>query len=119
LFANDVLDGVISVSEPTFRPTWVGVKETVPGGPVERYFAEGRGVTRRQDTARYLRINGNFYIWRSEFVRRMQVSWFDEGKHGMYEIPEAQAFSIDDEYEFKLIEALISAGLLELPWLGR
>jgi N-acylneuraminate cytidylyltransferase len=33
------------------------------------------------------------------------------------EIPEAQAFSIDDEYEFRLIEALVGAGLITLPWL--
>ena len=112
------LDGVISVSEPTFQPTWVGVRETTPSGPVERYYAEGRGVTRRQDTGRFLRINGNFYVWRADFVRRLQVSWFDEGRHGMYEIPEPQAFSIDDEYEFRLIEALLGAGLLDLPWLG-
>ncbi|MCG7323088.1 MULTISPECIES: acylneuraminate cytidylyltransferase family protein [Arsenicicoccus] len=117
LLADDALDGVISVSEPTFQPTWVGVRETTPGAAVERYYAEGRGVTRRQDTPRYLRINGNFYAWRADFVRRLEVSWFDEGRHGMLEIPEKQAFSIDDEYEFRLIESLVTSGLLELPWI--
>lgn len=118
LLADDRLDGVISVSEPTFNPVWVGVR---PGrtddGALERYFEAGAGVTRRQDTDRFLRINGNFYLWRAEFVRRLETSWFDEGRHAGAEIPESQAFSIDDDYEFLLLEALIAAGIIHLPWI--
>ena len=32
------------------------------------------GITRRQEAARYLRVNGNFYCWRSDFVRRLERS---------------------------------------------
>jgi N-acylneuraminate cytidylyltransferase len=119
LAAEPDLDGVISISEPTFNPVWVGVRPSDPsdaGSQLERFFDAGNGVTRRQDNGRYLRINGNFYLWRAEFVRRLESSWFDEGRHAGIEIPEAQAFSIDDEYEFKLIEALIVAGIIRLPW---
>ena len=116
LFSDDTLDGVISVSEPTFNPLWVGVSESKEGS-LERYYSMGAGITRRQDAARYLRINGNFYIWKSAFVRRLKTSWFDEGTHGGVEIPESQAFAIDYEYEFQLIEALINAGLIRLPWM--
>ena len=84
-----------------------------------RYFEAGTGVTRRQEVGRFLRINGNFYLWRADFVRRLEASWFDEGTHAGLEIPEAQAFSIDDEYEFRLIEALIVAGIIRLPWIER
>ena len=112
------LDGVISVSEPTFNPVWVGVRPAgSPDGALRRFFDAGTGVTRRQDVERYLRINGNFYLWRSDFVRRLESSWFDEGTHAGAEIPESQAFSIDDEYEFRLIEALIVAGIIRLPWI--
>jgi N-acylneuraminate cytidylyltransferase len=118
LFATDGLDGVISVSEPTFNPVWVGVRGAGSAdGALERYFGAGTGVTRRQDVERFLRINGNFYLWRAEFVRRLESSWFDEGRHAGAEIPESQAFSIDDAYEFRLIEALIGAGIIELPWI--
>ncbi len=86
-------------------------------GALERYFEAGTGVTRRQDVDRFLRINGNFYLWRAEFVRRLESSWFDEGRHAGAEIPESQAFSIDDAYEFRLIEALIGAGIIQLPWI--
>lgn len=114
------LDGVISVSEPTFNPVWVGVKpDGGDSGALTRFFESGTGVTRRQDAGRFLRINGNFYLWRSDFVRRLEASWFDEGTHEGLEIPEAQAFSIDDEYEFRLIEALIVAGIITLPWIDR
>jgi CMP-N,N'-diacetyllegionaminic acid synthase len=112
------LDGVVSVSEPTFNPVWVGVRpDDARGGALSRYFPAGAGITRRQDVARFLRINGNFYLWRAEFVRRLEASWFDEGTHAGLEIPEAQAFSIDDDYEFRLIEALVDAHLITLPWL--
>ena len=113
LLADPDLDGVVSVSEPTFQPEWVGVRDE--GDTLRRYFASGTGVTRRQDAGRYLRINGNFYVWRAASARALQRSWFDEGRYAGYEIPEAQAFSIDDEYEFRLIEALVTAGLVRLP----
>ena len=119
LATTPALDGVISVSEPTFNPVWVGVRpDGSRDGALSRYFEAGTGVTRRQDVGRFLRINGNFYLWRADFVRRLESSWFDEGTHEGLEIPEAQAFSIDDEYEFRLIEALIGAGLITLPWLA-
>jgi N-acylneuraminate cytidylyltransferase len=118
LEATPALDGVVSVSEPTFNPVWVGVRpDDERGGALSRYFPAGTGITRRQDVARFLRINGNFYLWRAAFVRRLEASWFDEGTHAGLEIPEAQAFSIDDDYEFRLIEALVGAGLITLPWL--
>ncbi|MGZ4539313.1 MAG: acylneuraminate cytidylyltransferase family protein [Blastococcus sp.] len=118
LEATPALDGVVSVSEPTFNPVWVGVRPgDERGGALSRYFPAGTGITRRQDVARFLRINGNFYLWRAGFVRRLEASWFDEGTHAGLEIPEAQAFSIDDDYEFRLIEALVGAGLITLPWL--
>ncbi len=118
LAADPALDGVVSISEPTFNPVWVGVRpDGSPRGTLARYFDTGAGVTRRQDAGRFLRINGNFYLWRSDFVRRLETSWFDEGVHAGAEIPEAQAFSIDDEYEFRLIEALVAAGIIRLPWL--
>jgi CMP-N,N'-diacetyllegionaminic acid synthase len=121
LRADSTLDGVVSVSEPTFNPVWVGVRPADPAradGPLVRFFDEGAGITRRQDAGRFLRINGNFYLWRADFVRRLESSWFDEGVHAGHEIPEAQAFSIDDEYEFRLIEALLAADLITLPWLS-
>ena len=129
LALNPQLDGVISVSEPTFNPVWVGVRPAdpsgtpgasgTPDGALRRFFDSGTGITRRQDADRFLRINGNFYLWRSDFVRRLETSWFDEGTHAGAEIPESQAFSIDDDYEFRLIEALIVAGIIRLPWIER
>jgi len=115
LWQDARLDGVVSVSEPTFQPEWVGVRHE--GSTLARYFPSGVGVTRRQDTDRYLRINGNFYVWRAASARALSRSWFDEGRYAGVEIPEAQAFSIDDDYEFRLIEALVTAGLVRLPWI--
>jgi CMP-N,N'-diacetyllegionaminic acid synthase len=116
LAARQDWDGVVSVSAPTFHPVWVGVR-SAPDDPdtMQRYFDDGVGVTRRQQLGRYLRVNGNFYVWRAEFVRRMESSWMDEGVHGMIVIPESRAFAIDEEYEFSLVEALVAQGLVTLP----
>jgi CMP-N,N'-diacetyllegionaminic acid synthase len=119
LFGDPGLDGVVSVSEPTFNPTWVGVRSDPGSARLARYYAEGTGITRRQDNPRFLRVNGNFYLWRSAFVRRLEGSWLDQGSHAGLEIPEAQAFSIDDEYELRLLEALLTAGLISFPWLDQ
>jgi CMP-N,N'-diacetyllegionaminic acid synthase len=118
LLASPDLDGVISVSQPSFNPVWVGVRpSTAEPDVLERYFPEGAGVTRRQDTARYLRINGTFYVWTSAFVRRLEDSWFDEGRHGMVEIPEWRAYAIDYLEEFEDLEAAVARGRVVLPWL--
>lgn len=118
LLARPDLDGVISVSEPSFNPVWVGVRPSASEPEViERYFPEGAGVTRRQDAGRYLRINGNFYVWTAAFVRRLESSWFDEGRHAMVEIPESRAFAIDYLDEFENLESAVERGRVVLPWL--
>ncbi len=111
-------DGVVSVSEPGFNPLWVGVR-TSPDDParMEPYLPEGSGATRRQDLARFLRINGNFYVWRTAFIRRGEASWIEQGVHGMLEIPESRAFAIDYLYQFEMLEALLAHGVVRLPWL--
>lgn len=108
-------DGVVSVSQPYFDPTWVGV-EVDSKGCLSRFFSQAEGVTRRQDNdRRYLRVNGSFYLWRSEFVRRMKSSWLDEGIFLAFEIPEIEAYSIDNEQELQLVRAVTKAGLAPLP----
>lgn len=109
------LDGVVAVSAPWFDPLWVGVEE-IEDGTMRRFFPEAAGVSRRQDNPRrYLRVNGAFYLWRSAFVRRLKSNWLDEGTFAPFEIPEAESFSIDDESEFRMIEALVASGLVRLP----
>ncbi|HEV7189326.1 MAG TPA: acylneuraminate cytidylyltransferase family protein [Blastococcus sp.] len=114
LLSDDDIDGVVSVSEPTFNPIAVGVREQ-PNGTLSRFAPEAAGMTRRQEADRFLRLNGNFYVWTSDFIRRLQRSWLDEGVHRGFEIPEKEAFSVDDEYEFELIEALVRADFIQLP----
>lgn len=119
LLGTPELDGVIAVSQPSFNPLWVGVRPCPEEpGVLERYFPEGAGVTRRQDVAPYFRINGAFYVWTADFVRRLEASWFDEGRHGMVEIPESRAFAVDYLEEFEDLEAAIERGRLALPWLA-
>ncbi len=114
LSAHPAADGVVSVSVPGFDPMSTGV-EVDRGGAIRRAFPEAAGQTRRQDSPRtFLKLNGNFYLWRAEFVRRLERSWLDEGSFLALEIPETQAFSIDTPYDFDLVEAVVRAGLVNL-----
>jgi N-acylneuraminate cytidylyltransferase len=109
------LDGVVAVSEPEFNPLWVGV-EALDDGTMTRFFPETAGLTRRQElNRRYLRINGAFYLWRRELVRRLGGSWLDEGRYAPFEIPDTEAFDIDVLADFDRLESLARAGLVQLP----
>jgi N-acylneuraminate cytidylyltransferase len=105
--------GVIACSKPTFNPFWVGVVER---GSYLAPAVAGPGYQRRQDVPTFLRVNGALYLWRRDFVER-GGSWRDEPQLAL-EIPEARALSIDDLHEFQVAEALLAAGLIELPWLA-
>jgi len=111
---DDAADGVVACSEPHFNPLWVGVFDRA--GYAEPAFDGGATYARRQDVPRFLRINGALYAWRSDFVRGAPVSW-RLGRNRILEIPEARAFSIDDQEELDRLEALIARGMLALPWL--
>lgn len=114
LSAHPDSDGVVSVSVPGFDPISTGV-EVDSAGTLRRAFPEAAGVTRRQDAGRsFLKLNGNFYLWRADFVRRIEHSWLDEGSFLALEIPETHAFSIDTELDFRLVEAVAAAGIVSL-----
>lgn len=106
-------DGVVSCSRPTFNPFWVGCVQR--GAYLEPAFEMGTRYNRRQDVPPFLRINGALYLWRREFIQRAPTPW-TSGRHLPLEIPEGRAFSIDDEYEFRLAELMLQSGLVNFPW---
>jgi CMP-N,N'-diacetyllegionaminic acid synthase len=106
--------GVVACSRPTFNPFWVGV---VKDGPyIAPAFGGANGFNRRQEVPPFYRINGALYVWRASHVRAAPAQWRD-APHLMLEMPEERAFSIDDLYEFRLAEAVLGQGLINLPWL--
>lgn len=117
LLARDkVIDGVISISVPSFNPIWVGVQVDEQGHATRHAIAMG-GFSRRQDVPPYWRINGSFYVWRFGFARSMSLNWLDEGIYGHIDTPEILSHSIDTEDDFRLVEALLRSGVVSLPWL--
>jgi N-acylneuraminate cytidylyltransferase len=116
LAATPDADGVVAVSEPSFNPIWHAVVER--GGYIEPLLPEGRAFGRRQDVPRVLRINAALYLFRSSFLRRETETW-QNGRHLALEIPEGRAFHIDTEWDYRLCELILDAGLVRLPWLQR
>lgn len=112
LAANDGADGVIACSRPTFNPFWVGV--VLKDGYARSAFDTDSRYVRRQDVPPFYRINGALYLWRRSFIEN---GVWPGGDQLMIEIPESRAFSIDDEYEFRLAELVLGSKLVDLPWL--
>jgi CMP-N,N'-diacetyllegionaminic acid synthase len=115
LAADGGANGVIACSQPSFNPFYVGVVERQ--GYLAPAFDRGGAQTRRQDVPPFYRINGALYLWRRDFVRSMPAAWLAAGRHLMLEIPEARAFSIDDQLEFDMAELMLRHGLVRLPWI--
>lgn len=107
-------DGVVAVSEPSFNPIWHAVVERE--GYIEPLLAEGRAFGRRQDVPPVLRINAALYLFRSAFLRDEKEAW-QNGRHLALEIPDERAFHIDSEWDFRLCELVLDAGLVRVPWL--
>lgn len=109
-------DGVVAVSRPTFNPIWHCVVEK--DGWMSDLFESGARYQRRQDVPPVYRINGALYLWRTEFVRRVEGGdWRSGGRHIMVEIPEIRAMSIDTLEQFQQAEVLVTTGVLKLSWL--
>lgn len=111
---NRQATGIIGVSRPEFSPIWHTVVEE-KGWMAD--FVDGAKYTRRQDVPVVFRINASLYIWRTDFVKACTGDWRTEGKHLLYEIPEARAIHIDDLFEFQKAEILVKEGLIKFPWL--
>ena len=108
-------DGCVGVSQPHFNPIWHCVVER--DGYMAPLFDAGSTYTRRQDVPAVYRINASLYLWRSEFVRGEEATW-QEGRHVLLEIPELRAVHIDEPDDLRVAQALLDAGLIELPWLS-
>ena len=111
--SDDQAAGVVAVSVPSFSPRAVCVEEE--RGYLKWAFAE-KVYTRRQDAAPIYRINGLLYVWRREYLMRTSVDELYRAPHRVFMIPEERALDIDCLHDFQVGEALLQAGILELPW---
>lgn len=109
------VDGIIGVSEPEFNPFWHSVVEQ--DGIMKPLFECANEYVCRQDVPKTFRINAALYIWRRDFLLRVEKNWLN-GSFLMHEIPEFRAIHIDDIHEFNKAEALIISGLLHFPWIN-
>ena len=114
LAAAPAADGIVAVAEPDFNPVWHSVVEK--DGLMADLLPEGGAYNARQQAPRVLHITGLLYLWRARFVRE-SPAWRNAGKHLMLELPERRSCSIDTLDQFERAEALIKAGLVDLPWL--
>lgn len=106
-------DGVVSVAEPDSNPIWHCVVEK--DGLMADLLPAGAAIEARQQAPRVFHITGLVYLWRARFVRD-SPNWRG-GRNIMLELPERRTCSIDTLDQFERVEALVKAGLIELPWL--
>jgi len=116
LDADPAADGVVGVSRPGFNPYWHCMVEK--NGYMSPLIPGADRFVRRQDLPAVFRINASLYLWRRDFLLRLEGSWMN-GRTVMLEIPEVRAIHIDDREEFERADLMIREGLVRLPWLER
>ncbi len=111
-------DGVLGVHKSEWSPYWHMVIPGAGTGIARDLFpANALGYNRRQDVPDAYCINASLYLWRASFVRSEGWAWRN-GKHLLWPIPAIRALHIDDEAGLQHAQAVIDAGLVELPWVN-
>ena len=105
--------GVVAVSTPSFNPRVVCVEEK--DGYLQWAFAR-KMYTRRQEAEPVYRINGMLYVWRRDHLMGCSADQLYDGPHRVLMVPEERALDIDTLHDFQAGEALLQAGMLQLPW---
>lgn len=105
--------GVVAVSVPAFNPRVVCVE--VKGGYL-RWAFDGKTYTRRQEAEPVYRVNGMLYVWRRDHLMPSSFDQLYSAPHRILQVPEERALDIDTLHDFQVGEALLQAGMLQLPW---
>ena len=104
---NKNADAVISVCEMEHPPLW---SNTLPADLSMKNFLKKEVINKRsQDLPTYYRLNGAIYICRSEKLLREQT-FFIEDKIFAYIMDKESSVDIDDEFDFKFAEFLLTKG---------
>jgi CMP-N,N'-diacetyllegionaminic acid synthase len=107
--------GVVAVSEPPFNPRYVCVEQR--DAYMKPLVPAASALTRRQDVPPVYRINGLLYLWRRDHVLGSSEPKYYESPHRMLLVPDERAVDIDSACDFEMLEWLIRAGTVCLPWL--
>ncbi len=97
--------GVVSVSVPHFNPAWVTVSIDEEF-KLNRWNRDGKNITRRQDAPILYRMNGSFYIWKVDFLRKIKDPWLEQEKFIPYIVNDIYGISIDTITDFRLAELI-------------
>ena len=108
-------DGVIAVSKHSYNPIWNGFTREDPYGFLDYLIPDGANKYQRQQVPDVWFHSGDYYIWRTEFIRK-NPKGYQGGKFIGYETPVTQAFSFDTLEELEWAEKLVHAGLIKLSW---
>ncbi len=114
---NADVDGVLGVHKSEWSPYWHMIKQDEETGLTIDLFYAASVYNGRQDVPDVYCINASLYLWRASFVRAEGWTWRN-GKHLPWPIPAIRALHIDDEAGLRHAQAVIDAGLVELPWVG-
>jgi CMP-N,N'-diacetyllegionaminic acid synthase len=106
-------DGVIAVCRPDFNPRWVCFEER-EGYAVPAF--DNKEYKRRQDVPDVFRVTGSLYLWRREYI--LNGDFGSPGRMKMLIVPPEHTVDIDHQRDIDVAEALITAGLITLPWLA-
>ncbi len=115
---NADADGVLGVHKSEWSPYWHMVFQGEGGLSRDLFSDLCQSYNRRQDVPDVYCINASLYLWRASFVRAEGWTWRN-GKHLLWPIPAIRALHIDDQEDLHHAQAIIDAGLVQLPWVNK
>lgn len=107
VFTEKNLDSLVSVSPMAELPQDCVKQE--PSGEWSYLVPPNVGAKRRQDYSsnRYFFVNGAIYIRKVDSLLRTEEV-LDPGKSYLFEMPKSRGIDIDEPYQLKMAEALLS-----------
>ncbi len=113
LFLQKKAHSVVSVTKARRNP-YFNMLELKPTGLAVLVKQSSKAFLRRQDVPPIYDMNASIYVYARDFLLNPKTKTCLSKKTFVWEMPESSAFDIDSEFDFQLIEFLVSKGNVNL-----
>jgi N-acylneuraminate cytidylyltransferase/CMP-N,N'-diacetyllegionaminic acid synthase len=104
LWQDSSMDAVVTVY-PAERNPYFNMIERAPSGYYELVRSITPPIVRRQDAPKVYSVTPAIFGWRRD---RMHITHLYEGRWGVVDMPIERSVDIDTEFEFRLVELLMT-----------
>ena len=96
----------VITGSPARRSPYFNLVEMRPDGTVDLAKKPATPIVRRQDAPRCFDMNASIYVWRVPAFRDGPAVFYPSTR--LYEMPEERSIDIDSEFDFRVVEMLMT-----------